>query len=82
MTLTNSTSTFGNPTNPVDGETIRFRIVQDATGSRTVAFGTAYDFGTAGAPTLTTTASKRDFLAFEYDAAISKWCYLGAGLGY
>lgn len=82
ITLTASTGTLSNPTNPVDGQAIRVRVIQDATGSRTLAFGTAYDFGTAGAPTLTTTASKVDILGFEYVASLTKWCYLGAGLGF
>lgn len=78
LTLTASTGTIANPSNPVDGQIIRFRIAQDGTGSRTVAWGTAYDFGTAGAPTLSTGASKVDVVAFEYNAALSKWMYLGA----
>jgi hypothetical protein len=82
LTLTASTGTIANPTNPVDGQVIRFRIKQDATGSRTVAWGTAYDFGASSAPVLSTGASKTDIAAFEYDAGISKWCFLGAGLGY
>jgi hypothetical protein len=82
LTLTASTTTLGNPSNPVDGQAIRVRLIQDATGSRTIAFGTAYDFGTAGAPTLSTGASKVDILGFEYVASLSKWCYLGSGLGF
>jgi metal-sulfur cluster biosynthetic enzyme len=82
LTLTASTGTLSNPTNPVDGQTIRVRVIQDATGGRTLAFGTAYDFGAAGAPTLSTAASKVDILGFEYVASLSKWCYLGAGLGF
>jgi hypothetical protein len=66
----------------VDGEVIRVRLIQDATGSRTIAYGTAYDFGASGAPTLSTAASKVDILGFEYVASISKWCYLGSGLGF
>jgi hypothetical protein len=82
LTLTASTTTLGNPSNPVDGEVIRVRLIQDATGSRTIAYGTAYDFGASGAPTLSTAASKVDILGFEYVASISKWCYLGSGLGF
>ena len=82
LTLTASTTTLGNPSNPVDGEVIRVRLGQDATGSRTIAYGTAYDFGAAGAPTLSTGASKVDILGFEYVASLSKWCYLGSGLGF
>ena len=35
-------------------------LVQDATGSRTVTWPSSVDWGTTGAPTLTTTASKAD----------------------
>lgn len=82
LTLTASTGTLANPTNPVDGQVIRVRVIQDATGSRTLAYGTAYDFGAAGAPTLSTAASKVDILGFEYVASLAKWCYLGSGLGF
>ncbi len=82
VTLTASTGTLANPTNPVDGQLIRVRVTQDATGSRTLSYGTAYDFGTAGSPTLTTAANKVDVLAFEYNGTLSKWCYFGSGLGF
>jgi hypothetical protein len=82
LTLTASTTTLGNPSNSVDGEVIRFRITQGSGGSFTLAYGANYDFGTAGTPTLTTTAAKVDILGFEYVASISKWCYLGSGLGF
>ncbi len=74
VTLTASTGTLANPTNPVDGQLIRVRVAQDATGGWTLAYGTAYDWGAAGAPTLSTAASKVDILVFEYNAALSKWC--------
>jgi hypothetical protein len=82
LTLTASTGTLANPTNPVDGQTIKIRVIQGAGGNFTMAFGTAYDFGAAGGPVLSTTAGKFDILAFTYDAPASVWCYLGAGLGF
>lgn len=82
VTLTSSAGTLANPTNPVDGQAIRVRVIQDATGSRTLAYGTAYDFGTTGQPTLSTAANAVDILGFEYVASLSKWCYLGSGLGF
>jgi hypothetical protein len=84
LTLTASGWTISNPTGAVsDGQVIRIRLVQDSTGSRTVSWGSAYNWGTTAgsansAPLLTTTALKTDVLAFEWDAAISKWCSLGA----
>lgn len=82
LTLTASTGTIANPTNPVDGQVIRFCISQDGTGSRTVSWGTAYDFGAAGQPTLSTGANKLDVIGFGYSAVISKWYLMGSGLGY
>lgn len=82
LTLTASTTTLGNPSNSVDGEVIRVRITQGAGGSFTLAYGANYDFGAGSAPTLSTTAAKVDILGFEYVASISKWCYLGSGLGF
>lgn len=81
LTLTASTTTLGNPSNPVDGQVIRFRITQGTGGSFTLAYGTSYDFGTAGTPTLSTAATKVDILGFEYVGSLSKWCYLGSALG-
>jgi hypothetical protein len=81
LTLTASTTTLGNPSNSVDGQSIRVRVTQGSGGSFTLAYGTAYDFGASGAPTLTTTAAKVDILAFEYVGSISKWVYLGSALG-
>jgi hypothetical protein len=81
LTLTASTATIANPTNPVDGQTIKFRLTQGTGGSFTVAFGTAYDFGATGAPTLSTAAGKVDVLGFEYIASLTKWVFLGAMLG-
>lgn len=81
LTLTASTGTLANPTNPVDGQTIRVRITMGAPGSFTLAYGTTYDFGQAGAPVLSTAAGKVDVLGFEYVASLAKWVYLGSALG-
>jgi len=72
--------TVSNPTDPHDGQVIRFRITSG--GAYTLAWGTAYDFGTGTAPTLSAESGKVDICAFEYVASIGKFCYLGSGLGY
>jgi hypothetical protein len=54
--------TLGTPTNPHEGLTYRLEVIQDATGSRTVTWPSAFDFGSAGTPTLSTGASKHDFI--------------------
>jgi hypothetical protein len=82
VTLTSSAGTLANPTHPADGQEIKVRIIQDGTGSRTLAFGSAYDFGAAGAPTLSTGAGKADILIFQYVASLAKWCLLDTAIGF
>lgn len=75
--------TMGNPTNPVAGRIIIFRIRQDATGSRTISWDTKYRFtATIPAPTLTTTANKFDYVGFAYNEVDDKWDVLSTNLGY
>ena len=57
--------TLDNPTNAKVGQRGRIRVVQDGTGSRTLSFGTSYEFVVGTAPTLTTTASAEDVLYYD-----------------
>ena len=52
--------TLANPTNLTAGQSGSIFIVQDGTGSRTLAYGSYWDFTTGAAPTLTTTAAGVD----------------------
>lgn len=74
--------TMGSPTNPTDGQRCLWRLKQDATGSRTVTWAAAFDWGTGGVPTLTTTAGKTDICGGIYNAGSSKWEMVPAALGY
>ena len=56
--------TLANPTNLVAGQSGVIIINQDGTGGRTLAYGTSYDFSGGTAPTLTTTASAQDMIAY------------------
>ncbi len=56
--------TLGNPTGEKVGQTGFIRVIQDATGSRTLSFGTDYEFAGGTAPTLTTTANAEDLLFY------------------
>ena len=56
--------TLANPTNIVAGQSGVFIITQDGTGSRTLAYGSYYKFPGGTAPTLTTTASAVDMIAY------------------
>ncbi len=59
--------TLSNPTNLKNGGTYILRVVQDGTGSRTLAYGTAYKWPGGVAPTLSTAASAVDILTFVSD---------------
>lgn len=57
--------TLANPTNLTAGQSGCIWITQDGTGSRTLAYGSYWDFSGGTAPTLTTTASARDCLVYS-----------------
>ena len=52
--------TLANPSNIVAGQTGSIVVTQDGTGSRTLAYGTFWDFAGGTAPTLTTSANAVD----------------------
>jgi hypothetical protein len=52
--------TLANPTGMVPGQSGSIFVVQDATGSRTLAFGSNWDFAAGVAPTLSTGANAVD----------------------
>jgi len=57
--------TLGAPTNVVAGQSGVNRVVQDGTGSRTLAYNSVFKFPGGTAPTLTTTANAVDLLAYH-----------------
>jgi hypothetical protein len=83
LTLTGNV-TLANPTNPVDGKTIRWRIRQDATGSRTVTLGNKFVIpSTATSPLpFSTAANKMDILAATYHAGRDRWDVVAMVPGY
>ena len=80
VTLTGN-HTLGAPTNPVDGQRVQYQVSQDATGSRTLAYASVFDWGAPGSPTLSTTVNKVDLLRFVYNANSTKWFGEGTTLG-
>ena len=58
--------TLANPTNAEAGGVYILAVQQDGTGSRTLAYGNAYDFGEEGEPALSAAASTTDILIFFY----------------
>lgn len=59
--------TIANPINLGAGQTIIFKIRQDATGNRTLTWGSAYKFPNTTAPTLSTAANKLDVVSCVSD---------------
>jgi hypothetical protein len=84
LTLTDSDWTIASPANPIaDGQLIRIRLIQDSAGGRTVSWDSRYDWGSCGGtantpPALSDTPNAIDMVGFEYIAALSAWCFLGA----
>jgi len=60
--------TLGAPTNVVAGQSGVIRVVQDSTGSRTLAYNSVFKFPGGTAPTLTTTANAVDLLAYHVES--------------
>lgn len=63
-------TTFAAPTNLYDGMIFHLSIQQDATGSRTAAWNAVFDWGSAGAPTLSTTPGTVDHFTFKFTATL------------
>jgi hypothetical protein len=63
--------TLANPTNLTAGQSGVIVITQDATGGRTLAFGSYWDFSGGTAPTLTTAASAVDVLVYYVNSTTS-----------
>jgi hypothetical protein len=79
----NTTITVAAPAPSTDARLLKLRLIQDATGSRTVAFDSSVEFGTTITSfTASTAANATDFVGLEWDAAKTKWVFLAFALGY
>lgn len=63
--------TLANPTNLVAGQSGVIFVTQDASGSRTLSYGSYWDFSSGSAPTLTTTAGAIDALVYVVRSSTS-----------
>ncbi len=61
--------TLGAPSNVTAGQSGVIVVTQDGTGSRTLAYNSIYKFAGGTAPTLTTTASAVDVLAYYVESS-------------
>ena len=62
---------LANPSNVVAGQTGSIFVVQDGTGSRTMSYGTSWEFPAGTAPPLTTTAAALDRIDYIVRSATS-----------
>jgi hypothetical protein len=60
--------TLDNPSNITVGQSGVIFVKQDGTGSRTLSYGSAWSFAGGTAPTLTTTASALDAIAYSVES--------------
>ncbi|NBU33480.1 hypothetical protein EBZ38_11440 [bacterium] len=83
ITLTGNT-TLANPTNPVNGKTLRWRITQDSTGNRTVTLGNKFNIPSSATSPLPWSAAvnKMDILAATYHQGRDKWDIVAFVPGY
>jgi len=70
--------TLANPTNLTAGQSGSIFISQDGTGSRTLAYGSQYDFAGGTAPTLSTAASAVDRIDYVVRTTGSIHCVFTA----
>jgi len=76
----NGNRVMDNPTNIVDGLSVVLRV-KHAGGPRTLTWGTAYEFGDEGAPTLGTITDSYDYLTFVC-RGVSKLDFMGIKTGF
>lgn len=77
-----TTFTFSNP--PASGfkQVLVLQVIQGGSGSYTATWPGSVDWGSAGAPTLSTTVSDMDILVFYWDGSTSTYYGSVFGLGY
>lgn len=63
--------TLGQPTGLYEGASGSLQVIQDGTGSRTLAYAACWDFRFPGSPTLSTAAGKRDVIFYEVVDAVT-----------
>jgi hypothetical protein len=75
--------TFLEPANPKAGRKMVIRLEQDAAGSHTVTWSSAFRFSTdLPSPTLSTAAGATDQLGFIYNGQSLTWDLVGQVLGF
>lgn len=61
-------ATLANPTNMAGGQVYQWRVKQDGSGSRTLAYGSKFKWFSGTAPVLSTGANAMDLISAQYSA--------------
>lgn len=78
----NCTATFTAPADATRAYTLTLVLLQDATGSRTMTWPASVKWPAGVAPTLTTTASRKDIFTFETHDGGTTWHGFTSGQNY
>lgn len=73
ITLTGNATLAVPSGTPAAGQLLTLRFKQDTTGSRLVSWNAAYRFSGGVIPTLSTGASKTDYVEFQYNSVDATW---------
>jgi hypothetical protein len=75
--------TLANPTGMIDGQTVKWEIIQDGTGGRTLTLGNKFVLGSdMSSFVLSSTGGKRDILGAMYNATEDKWYVVALAKGF
>ncbi len=81
--LTIANPVYGLGVVPQDGTPLLFRLIQDGSGNRLLTMGSQFNLGaTVAAYTLSTAASKVDYVGCLFRKASLKWDIVSVVLGY
>lgn len=72
--------TLANPNNAKAGQSGYIRIPQDATGNRTISYGTSWKFQVGAVKTLSTAGASIDFLFYQVHSSTEIICSLNKGI--
>lgn len=61
-------ATLANPSNMLGGQTYQWRVKQDGTGGRTLAYGSKFKWASGTPPVLSTGANAEDMISCQYSA--------------
>jgi hypothetical protein len=82
----NGNRTLGVPTNPTDGQRVRWEVTAGGGSNRTLSLATgtagSFKFGTTITSISATTSALTDMIECVYNATIARWCVVEYSKGF